>query len=191
MRTSWLPTPTGCAAWRSALERLIGPDPAPATPRPTAGASPAQWRALSTTAENLVREHPEIGRAWFNLGYTKLALREAEGTVDAFQRALTLGYRPATTAYNLACAHALLEQPDQALTWLSRAEAAGLKIADLALWDPDLSPLRSDPRFRAMAATWTRQRNAEWTEKLSEKSTEKRSKQRAERLAKLLLEQRK
>jgi tetratricopeptide (TPR) repeat protein len=51
------------------------------------------------------------------------------------------------TAYQIACAYALMDNKDGAIEYLSKAAAAGLKCYPLFERDPNLANLRSDPRF--------------------------------------------
>jgi DNA-binding winged helix-turn-helix (wHTH) protein/TolB-like protein/Tfp pilus assembly protein PilF len=52
------------------------------------------------------------------------------------------------TSYNLALIHAALGETDQAIDWLKKAKAArSLRISDLR-YDPQLDPIRNDPRFK-------------------------------------------
>lgn len=53
--------------------------------------------------------------------------------------------------YNLACARARLGQKKKALDALERAVAAGWTDLDHLRTDPDLEPLRGDPRFRELS----------------------------------------
>lgn len=108
-------------------------------------------RAALRRHERVAREHPELGRAWFNLGFARLLTGDAHGAIEPFRSALARGYRVATTSYNLACAHAQADQPDEAFRWLDRAQAAGMNVGDKAGGDDDLDPLRSDPRFARFA----------------------------------------
>jgi beta-lactamase regulating signal transducer with metallopeptidase domain/Tfp pilus assembly protein PilF len=104
--------------------------------------------------ERVAREHPKVGRAWFNLGYATLVNGDHARSAQAFEQALALGYRRATTMYNLGCVYAQLERPDDAFRWLERAAAAGLDVREHAEHDEDLEPLRSDPRFKRMRERW-------------------------------------
>jgi hypothetical protein len=49
--------------------------------------------------------------------------------------------------YNLACAEALLGEPDAALDHLGRAVAAERRFAEYARDDGDLASVRDDPRL--------------------------------------------
>lgn len=51
------------------------------------------------------------------------------------------------TAYNIACAYALMNQPQQALEWLQKAADDGLPCYSLFARDHNLDNLRQDPRF--------------------------------------------
>lgn len=105
------------------------------------------WRKAVDHHQAMVRKHPSSGRAWFNLGYTSLQAREYPTAMDAFRRALELNYRTGTSAYNMACAHALQGNRDAAFAWLQKAEASGFDLADHARHDDDLDSLHRDPRW--------------------------------------------
>jgi tetratricopeptide (TPR) repeat protein len=60
-----------------------------------------RWRKSIPRYEEVTRKYPKIGRAWFNLGYAQLAAEEPQASTPSFQKALDLGYTPATTMYNL------------------------------------------------------------------------------------------
>ena len=115
-----------------------------------------RWRRSIPRLEKVTREHPEIGRAWFNLGYAQLAADEDDGDqgTASFQKALDLGYQPPTTMYNLACSTAQAGDIDAAFAWLERAEDAGMHMWSQARWDDDLDPLHGDPRYKKMAKRW-------------------------------------
>lgn len=106
-----------------------------------------QWREAADEIEKLTRQRPEIGRAWFNLGFSRIQSGQPEQAVPAFQKALDLGHRRATSMYNLACAHALLDQKDPAFDWLFKAIEAGAGKGMIRS-DPDLDNLRGHPRYR-------------------------------------------
>lgn len=71
--------------------------------------------------------------------------REALTVVEGF-----LARHPdnALMLYNLACARAQLGEPDAAFDALRRAVDAGFGDLGAAAGDPDLAPLRDDPRWR-------------------------------------------
>ncbi len=88
------------------------------------------------------------GAYWFSRGY---ALHQSDHyieAIEAFSHSIGLGYRQATSMYNVACGYALLNDKDNAFLWLNRSIAAGFDRADLLKDDSDLDPLRSDPRFK-------------------------------------------
>ena len=58
----------------------------------------------------------------------------------------------AVTLYNLACVNARQSEPEQSITYLERAAAAGFTDFTLIGRDPDLDPLRELPRFQALIA---------------------------------------
>lgn len=106
------------------------------------------WREAEQHFAQYVQSHPQSGRAWSNLGYARIEGERAEASVEAFQRALALRYRPATTMYNLACAYSLMDRKDDAFTWLFKALDAGFDGEGTLRGDDDLDNLRGDPRYR-------------------------------------------
>ncbi len=107
-----------------------------------------RWRKSLTHFEEMTEKYPQIGRAWFNLGFAQLQAEEAEKGTASFQRALELGYQKPTTMYNLACCAAQTGNTDAAFDWLEKADAAGFESWSHAHGDDDLDPIRSDPRFK-------------------------------------------
>ncbi len=108
----------------------------------------SKWREAAKRFEDYARVHPQKGRAWFNLGFASLAGERPEAAAEAFQKALELNYRKATTMYNLACSYARLDQKDTAFDWLFKALDAGFDGSGTLHGDDDLDNLRGDPRFR-------------------------------------------
>jgi Flp pilus assembly protein TadD/beta-lactamase regulating signal transducer with metallopeptidase domain len=106
-----------------------------------------QWRQAADDIEKFARQHPEIGRAWFNLGFSRIQAGQPDQAVPAFQKALELGHRKGTSMYNLACAYSLLDQKEQAFDWLFKAIEAGAGKG-MVRRDPDLDNLRGHPRYR-------------------------------------------
>jgi tetratricopeptide (TPR) repeat protein len=129
------------------------------------------WRGRLSRCERVAREHPDWGRAWWNLGFAQLRADEPERSQESFRHALDLGYRVSNTLYNMACAAAQSGDVDKAFALLSRS-AAGMDLAGHAPTDSDLEPLHSDRRWRAMEQEWRRQR-AEGNARKAEKKADK------------------
>jgi tetratricopeptide (TPR) repeat protein len=110
--------------------------------------SKERWAPAIQLYESFLKSEPNNGRAWFNLGYALHYSREHTKAIGAFEHALSLGYHKPTTAYNIACGYAMLNQRDAAFEWLDRAFATGFDSFGSLSWDKDLDSLRSDPRFK-------------------------------------------
>jgi Zn-dependent protease len=59
---------------------------------------------------------------------------------------------PAQTAFEVACSWARADEPDRALDWLDRAADAGFRAASIVDGEPDLTSVRSDPRWPLLRA---------------------------------------
>jgi Flp pilus assembly protein TadD len=90
------------------------------------------------------------GAYWFGRGYELHQTNRYQQAIEAFVHSIELGHRQATAMYNIACGFALLNDTENALTWLERALANGFDRTDLLRGDSDLDPLRTDPRFRQL-----------------------------------------
>ncbi len=110
--------------------------------------SRSAWRGETARYEKVAKAHPELGRAWFNLGYAQLMGDRPEEAVDSFGKALERGYRKPTTLYNLACSEARSGNVDKAFDRLNQSIDAGFDGADHMRDDSDLDSIRKDPRFK-------------------------------------------
>jgi beta-lactamase regulating signal transducer with metallopeptidase domain/tetratricopeptide (TPR) repeat protein len=108
----------------------------------------AKWREAARRFQMYADQHPQQGRAWYNLGFALLAADRADEAAAPFQKALDLGYRKPETMYNLACTYARLEQKDKAFDWLFKALDAGFDETWTMRFDEDLDNLRGDSRYR-------------------------------------------
>ena len=107
------------------------------------------WREEVPHYAAYAKAHPQSGRAHYNLGYAQLLAERPEAALPAFTRALELGYRKAATLYNLACAHARLEEKDKAFERLFQAIDAGY---DSPVTDPARRGSRLAARRSALQA---------------------------------------
>jgi adenylate cyclase len=80
-------------------------------------------------------------------------LGEAERAKDLAKRAMLLDPDNLTMLYNFGCAFTELGERDVALELLGPVfQRDAAETINWAKVDPDLDPLREDPRFRAMMA---------------------------------------
>jgi Flp pilus assembly protein TadD len=107
-----------------------------------------EWREATKEAREVVAKYPNLGRSWFNLGFTELRAERPEAAVEAFQKALQLSYRKPTTLYNLACSYAKAGQKDKAFEFLFQSLDAGFDEGSTLAHDEDLDSLHGDARFK-------------------------------------------
>ncbi|HVR41651.1 MAG TPA: tetratricopeptide repeat protein, partial [Thermoanaerobaculia bacterium] len=108
------------------------------------------WEEVAQEHRRMTQKYPNQGRAWFNLGYSSLQAENYKESIDSFQRALQLNYRPGTSSYNIACAYARQDNKDAAFEWLKKARATGFELCNYLEDDEDLDNLHRDPRYRAL-----------------------------------------
>jgi len=84
-----------------------------------------------------------LGRAYADAGNRP----EAEKVLDRFRERLQVGFVP---AYSIATVHVGLGHIDEAFDWLAKAEAERSYYIPWLKLDPELDPLRADPRFAAL-----------------------------------------
>ena len=119
----------------------------------TGGAQRAAQITLAR-AEKILAQDSNNGSA-MGYGVTALAmLGEAERTKDWINRALLIEPDNMNMRYNFACAMTTLREMDVALEILGPVfETAHIDRLNHAKVDPDLDPIRRDPRFEAMVAS--------------------------------------
>jgi tetratricopeptide (TPR) repeat protein len=110
--------------------------------------SKQRWAPAVKKYESFLRDHPDNGRGWFDLGYALHYSSEHTRAIQAFEQAIQFGYRKPTSLYNIACAHAMMGNRDTAFEWLEKSVDAGFDIGGYINGDEDLDSLRSDPRFK-------------------------------------------
>jgi Flp pilus assembly protein TadD len=102
--------------------------------------------------EHLLAQAPDDLELLAELGalYTRAGLFEKGLEVD--RRLVELAPENPVSHYNLACSYALLGRLDLAFASLDLAVARGYRDLAHLDRDPDLDPLRSDPRFALLRA---------------------------------------
>lgn len=106
-----------------------------------------EWDAAASAYEYLTRTSPETGGFWYRLGASRHQLGNYREALAAYAHAEKLGVAPAATAYNMACAHALLGETEEALARLETAVENGFQQFATMRSDADLESLRADDRF--------------------------------------------
>ena len=117
------------------------------------GARRAARRALER-CEKIVAAEPDNGSAMgFAVG-ALATLGEAERAKEWAERAILLDPDNANLRYNFACSLIIdLHEYDAAIDLLGpRFETMSVEVLNWIRTDPDLDPIRSDPRFKAMLA---------------------------------------
>jgi adenylate cyclase len=109
---------------------------------------------LSRTEKTLAQD-PNNGAAMAYGANALAALGEAERAKDWINRALLIDPENMNARYNFACVLTThLKESDAALELLGPVFATlAIGFLNHAKADPDLDPLRNDPRFKAMVAT--------------------------------------
>jgi adenylate cyclase len=97
-----------------------------------------------------VRVHPDDTRAW-TMGAAVLAeMGEPDRAAAWVQRALAIDNEESIILYNAACVYVTLGRLDEAIRCLEQSIQYGAVAAAWIQNDPDLDPLRADPRFQAL-----------------------------------------
>jgi non-specific serine/threonine protein kinase len=97
-----------------------------------------------------VREHPDDTRAW-TMGAAVLAeLGEPERAAEWTARAIAIDPDEPIIQYNAACVYVSLGRHDEAIRCLGASAGHGGLSPGWIANDPDLDPLREDPRFQAI-----------------------------------------
>ena len=110
--------------------------------------SKQRWEPAVRKYESFLKDNPDNGRGWFDLGYALHYSSEHARAIQAFEQAIHFGYRKPTSLYNIACAHAMMGNRNAAFEWLGKSVDAGFDVGGYINGNQDLDSLRSDPRFK-------------------------------------------
>ena len=100
-----------------------------------------------------VRAHPDDTRAWTMGASVLVEMGEPDRAAEWVGRALAIDADEAIIQYNATCVYTALQRHEQAMGCLEAALAlGGPATKDWAINDPDLDPLRGDPRFEVLLA---------------------------------------
>lgn len=112
-----------------------------------------QWIEAATLWEQVIAHNPVEGRFWDQLANARYQAKDFRKAIPAYEKVIELGWGlPANSAYNIACAYALLGEKEPALHWLEKAFQLGYRNLENARRDADLESLRADERFRQIVA---------------------------------------
>jgi TolB-like protein/Flp pilus assembly protein TadD len=95
-----------------------------------------------------VRQQPDDTRAWTMGASVLAALGEPDRALQWVARALAIDAEEPIIEYNAACVYVKLGRVDEALACLTAASRFGGLHQGWIRNDPDLDPLRADPRFQ-------------------------------------------
>jgi hypothetical protein len=121
----------------------------------TLGDRPFSWFTATTTGEALVRNsyvHPRnhLAEHYLERGDRARGLEIYEETASELRKADAPGHILGGAIYNVACARVAQGREDEALELLAEAFPMRDDLRLGAAADPDLAPLKRNPRFRAL-----------------------------------------
>lgn len=105
------------------------------------------WTVAERNLKIVVKDKHATGRDWFMYGLSIHYQHQYQKSIEIFRRAEKLGYFPALSEYNIACGESRLGNSDAAIDSLGKAVDLGFNSYDWMKKDPDLDPVRDDPRF--------------------------------------------
>jgi len=121
----------------------------------TLGDRPFSWFSARTTGEALVRNsylHPRnhLAEHYLERGDRKRGPEIFEETLSELRRADTPGHILGPAVYNLACARVGQGRQEESLELLAEAFKMRDELRSDAAADPDLAPLKTNPRFQSL-----------------------------------------
>jgi Flp pilus assembly protein TadD len=110
----------------------------------------AAEKTLVELLPNYLLQNPDDARARIFFAATLARLGRNEEAMREGTAALELSPGDPMMLYNCACLYTRLDEAGRALDTLERAIGMGYENFRWMQQDPDLDPLRSEPRFQAM-----------------------------------------
>lgn len=141
--------------WRIVMD-TVSPLPPGVVPLPPALLAAEElflaedWAGAAAAYQSYVTAHPDNAFAWHRLGASQVGLRQLPEAITSLKKAVAVGGGTSSDFYNLACAHALSGDAEQALAYVEKAIDAGLRNRRQYESDGDLASLRDLPRFKEL-----------------------------------------
>ncbi|MEO6323793.1 MAG: M56 family metallopeptidase [Thermoanaerobaculia bacterium] len=105
------------------------------------------------------------GSDWFSQGMSLYHDERYDHAIDAFKKAIELGYKEDTASYNIACSYALDGDADHAIEWLKKSADAGFDVSSYLESDDDFDSMRKDPRMQELKKEYRGRRQTRLREK--------------------------
>jgi FG-GAP repeat/FG-GAP-like repeat/TPR repeat len=100
--------------------------------------------------ELIVTREPQNGRAWRMLGTARQGVKNLDGAIEAWTRAIEVDPSVPTPYYSIGVAYAASHDAERAFEFLGKARATRKIDMTQIEASPELAPFRSDPRFAAL-----------------------------------------
>jgi tetratricopeptide (TPR) repeat protein len=110
------------------------------------------WAGAAQAYEIITRLEPANAGAWSRRGLALHSLGKHQEAIEAFTRSLEINNQQPLTFFNLARAHARLNDKGRAFETLTKALDAGFSQTQMLETDEDIAALRTDPRFKELTA---------------------------------------
>jgi len=107
-------------------------------------------KAMKLMQESLAL-NPDDARACNLLAIAFAIVGEPDKAIEFAERSMAIDPDDPVLLYNVACTYSVLGKHDEAISCLERAVDKGFGHKEWLDHDPDLAPIRSNPRFQAIA----------------------------------------
>jgi hypothetical protein len=126
------------------------PPAPPGLPQAIARIQAQDFAGALKIAEDVVKREPDNARAWRVVGTAAKGVKDLDRATAAFRKALEIEPANPANTYNMGAMAAVMGDRDRAFEWLGKAKASRrLDMTQIQI-DPDMAPLRDDPRFAAL-----------------------------------------
>lgn len=105
------------------------------------------WPGAVSAFQSITEDEPENAAAWFGLGRSLFNARRVDDALEAYVKALELGFQPARTMIHLARCHSIKGEDAEAIDWLEKAAATGASIYQAIETTEEFQRLRDNAAF--------------------------------------------
>jgi adenylate cyclase len=111
------------------------------------------YRQAATYSASHMQLNPDDARAATIRAVACCRTGEVEDGLHWAARAVEIEPQDGGVLYNVACLYSVAGEPERAIEYLERAAATGFGTREWFEKDPDLAPIRSDPRVQGILAS--------------------------------------